>query len=36
MQMESLTLAAVSLTIAVSLMISKNKTPVHQPVESWH
>jgi hypothetical protein len=29
MQMESLTLAAVSLTIAVSLMISKNKTPVH-------
>jgi two-component system sensor histidine kinase HydH len=27
--MESLTLAAVSLTIAVSLMISKNKTPVH-------
>jgi two-component system sensor histidine kinase HydH len=29
MQMESLTLAAVSLTIAVSLMISKNRTPVH-------
>jgi two-component system sensor histidine kinase HydH len=27
--MESLTLAAVSLTIAVSLMISKNRTPVH-------
>ncbi|PKN60797.1 MAG: hypothetical protein CVU53_01265 [Deltaproteobacteria bacterium HGW-Deltaproteobacteria-11] len=27
--METLTLAAVSLTIAVSLMISKNKTPVH-------
>lgn len=27
--MESLTLAAVSLTIAVSLIISKNKTPVH-------
>jgi len=28
--MESLTLAAVSLTIAVSLMISKNKTPLHR------
>ncbi len=27
--METLTVAAVSLTIAVSLMISKNKTPVH-------
>jgi two-component system sensor histidine kinase HydH len=27
--METLTLAAVSLTIAVSLMISKNKTPLH-------
>lgn len=32
--MESLTLAAVSLTIAVSLMISKNKTPVHRSF-SW-